>query len=162
MELIKYTNEWLKGEIFEGKIILLFGIFLSILVFCFWKFGFSVNAKAIIIPLLFTAILHIATGGAMIFSNTKRITEFSTKHQENPQEFKEDEIKRVDSFVKLYPLTRYVSIAVIVLGFCLFNFLHSPLWKSIGLCIMVIGFSIIVIDYFSEERALIYQKIIIK
>lgn len=161
MELIKYTNEWLKGEIFEGKMILAFGLLLAFLTFCFWKFGFSTNAKAMIIPLLLTAILHIITGAGMIYSNNKRAPEFNTKYQENPQLFKESEIKRVDSFVKLYPLTRYVSIGVIILGFCLFNFLHSPLWKSIGLCIMVVGFSIIVIDYFSEERALIYQKVLL-
>ena len=44
--MLKHSIEWCKGEIFEGKMILAFGILFLIITLCFWKFGLTVNAKA--------------------------------------------------------------------------------------------------------------------
>lgn len=158
MELLKHTIQWCKGEVFEGKMIMLFGILLLLITFSFWKFGFTTNARAMIIPLLVLSLLHIGTGIAMIYSNTNKQIDYKEAYNKEPEQFKQSEIKRTEIFMKIYPLTRYFSIAFIILGFVLFAFIHNPVWKSIGLCVMVLGISIIVIDYFSEERANTYQK----
>ena len=48
-------------------------------------------------------------------------------------------------------------------GLALFLFLDSANWKGIGLGIVLLGFSIIFLDHFSEERANVYhQKIVEK
>lgn len=161
MELIKHTIQWLKGEIFEGKMILLFGLLLLILTFCFWKFGTTTNAKAIIFPLLLLSLLHIGTGVSMITNNINRQSKYIELHRENVEKFRQDELKRTESFIKLYPMIRYFSIAFIITGILLFTLLPSPTWKSIGLCVIILGFSLIIIDYFSEERALLYHKVLL-
>ena len=158
MELFKHTNEWLKGEIFEGTMVLIFGVLLLIITFCFWKFGFSINSKAMIFPALIISLLHIGTGIYMTIQNKNRKTEYLELHTKDADSFKQSEIDRTEAFIKWYPTTRYISIGFIILGFCLFNFIPQPIWKSIGLCIMILGFSLITIDYFSEERAFIYHN----
>lgn len=158
MNLIKHTLQWCKGEIFEGKMIFLFGILLLLITLSFWKFGFTINAKALVIPVLLLSILHIGTGVVMVYSNSTKQEKFVAQYKENPENFKQKEIKRTNGFVKYYPLTRYFSIGLILIGFLLFLLLYNPVWKSIGLCVMVVGFSVIVIDYFSEERAFTYQN----
>ena len=138
--------------------ILLFGILFLAITGSFWKFGHTINAKAMIIPLFVISILHIGTGAAMIYNNTKRQDVYSNAFKTSPENFKQSEIQRTEGFIKLYPLTRYFTLAMMIIGFFLFVFLASPTWKSIGLCIMLLGFSVIIIDYFSEERAFQYHN----
>lgn len=158
MDLIKHTIQWCKGEIFEGKMILLFGLLLLIITFSFWKFGYTINEKALIIPMLVLSLLHIGTGITMIYSNTHKQNDYTTSYNKEPEKFRQSELVRAQGFIKYYPLTRYFSIGLILGGFLLFVLLSKATGKSIGLCVMVLGFSVIVIDYFSEERAYTYQN----
>lgn len=161
MELIKHSIQWCKGEIFEGKMILLFGILFLVITLCLWKFGSTPNTKATIIPLLVVALLHIGTGSSSIYGNSKRQSEYTIAFNANPSDFKESEIKRTENFIKWYPNLRYLSLALIIAGFVLVAFIAAPTWRSIGLCIMLSAFSIIIIDYFSEERAHQYHNVLV-
>jgi len=49
---------------------------------------------------------------------------------------------------------------LIIIGLFLFLFLHSPHSKGAGLGLILLGFSIIFSDHFSEERAMVYYQTI--
>lgn len=161
MDLLKHTIQWCKGEIFEGKMVVLFGILFLIISLCFWKFGTTANAKATIFPLLIVALLHIGTGISMFINNTNRQNEYTTAFNSNQENFIKSEIARTENFIKWYPALRYFSLGLIFVGFLLVALLTIPTWRSIGLCIMLLAFSLIIIDYFSEERAHHYHSILV-
>ncbi|MEN2400189.1 hypothetical protein GKZ90_0010395 [Flavobacterium sp. MC2016-06] len=161
MEFIKHTIQWCKGEIFEGKMVLLFGILFLIISLSFWKFGTTPNAKASIIPVLVVALLHIGTGVSMIINNRNRQNQYTVEFNANADNFKKSEIERTENFIKWYPKLRYFSLGLIITGFLLVALITTPMWRSIGLCIMITAFSLIIIDYFSEERAHHYHSILI-
>jgi len=57
MELIEHSIAWCKGEIFEARLILLFGILTIITAIIFYKVGTTPSAKAMLYPLLVVGIM---------------------------------------------------------------------------------------------------------
>ena len=49
MEFINHTIDWCKGEIFEGRMILLLGIFVLAVSLVYWKFGSTPQAMALLL-----------------------------------------------------------------------------------------------------------------
>ena len=159
--MIEHTLNWYKGEIFEAKFILAFGVATILVATLFRYFGNTLNSKALFIPLLIVGLIFIAIGGSMGYSNQKTIRTIEQASKENIGEFVSAEKKRVEDFQYLYPLSLSISavcfvIAVVFLGFMKNHHLHA-----IAIAITVFGFAFMVIDYFSKERSAIYYKQII-
>jgi hypothetical protein len=57
MNFYQHTQKWYNGELFEGKMILFFGIIITIMSLLIWKYGTTPNAKSLIIPLLSVGLL---------------------------------------------------------------------------------------------------------
>lgn len=162
MELIEHTLAWCRGEIFEGNMALLFGVTVLIVSLAFWKFGQTPYSKGIIIPLAMVAGLFIATGIYLNVQNHYRIRDYQQSYLENSGRFAEGEKARTEEFIKWYPVTRYAMAGFIISGLCFLLFAASPNWKGAGIGLVLLGFSIIFLDHFSEERALVYHKAIIE
>jgi len=162
MEFINHTIAWCKGEIFEGRMYFLFGLLVLIVALSYWKWGKTPYAKALIIPLLVVAIFSIAGGLTLNFNNQGRIVKFQQAYTENADEFVKNEKQRTEGFMKWYPYTLFGMAGLIVIGLLLFLFLKSPTWKSIGIGLVLLGFSVIFLDHFSEERATTYHQKIVK
>lgn len=158
MEIIQHTTHWIKGELFEGKLVLLFGTVTLLSAILFYKFGTTPNAKAMLFPLLVAGLMFIGIGGGMLYSNPKRLAEFPKVYQENPKAFVKAEKERVEAFVKWYPTTRYVFAVLGVLGIVLFLFWDKPIGRAIGIALLLMTVATFVVDHFSEERATIYYK----
>jgi hypothetical protein len=67
MDFIEHTINWCTGEIFEGKMVPLFGIAVRIISIMFWKIWATPFAKAIVIPLL-----TLNPDGVIIHGNCNR------------------------------------------------------------------------------------------
>lgn len=159
--MIEHTLNWYKGEIFEAKFILAFGVATILVASLFRYFGSTLNSKALFIPLLIVGLIFIAIGGSMDYSNQKIMTTIEQASKENIGEFVSAEKKRVEDFQYLYPLSLSISavcfvIAVVFLGFMKNHHLHA-----IAIALTVFGLAFMVIDYFSKERSAIYYKQII-
>ncbi|MEJ7684337.1 MAG: hypothetical protein WKG06_42110 [Segetibacter sp.] len=140
--------------------IFLFGVLCLSITFSLWKYGTTPSAKALIIPLLVVSIVSIGIGLSR-FSIQKDIVSYEKAYNENPVKFVVAEKERTESFIRLYPYTRYACAGVISIALIVFLSTLSPFWKSISLCIILSAFALLVIDYFSEERAAIYHREIV-
>ncbi|CAM1348043.1 hypothetical protein [Tenacibaculum crassostreae] len=160
MDIFQHTTDWIKGELFEGKLVLIFGIITCICAFLFYKVGTTPNAKALLFPLLIAGFMFVGIGGSMLYSNPKRLAEFPKVYQENPDAFVEAEKERVETFTKWYPTTRYVFAALGVLGVVLFLFWNKPIGKAIGIALLLMTIATYVVDHFSEERAATYYQLL--
>jgi hypothetical protein len=161
MEIITSSLQWCKGEIFEGRLYLLFGICVCILAFLYWKTGSTAFAKAMFLPFLLLGLLASGTGLGLMFTNEKRIVDFQQAYDANPSEFITSEKARTEGFIKWYPYTMYGMSALIIVGIALFLFLPTANGRASGLAIILLGFSILFLDHFSEERAHRYHEKII-
>jgi hypothetical protein len=162
MNFIEHTVNWCTGEIFEGKMIAVFGITVIIISIAFWKTGTTPFAKAIVVPLLVVGLLSVTVGTGMVINNNKRIVAYKAACQENPTAFIQSEKERTDDFIKWYPYTQYIMSAIIIAGIGCYIFLGGAWGRAIGLALILFGFSVLFIDHFSEERAEIYHKHIVR
>jgi len=162
MEFINHTINWCKGEIFEGRMYFLFGFAVLLITLAYWKFGKTPYAKGVIIPFAVVAVFSIVGGLTLNFNNQNRIGKYQQEYSENPGQFIQSEKERTERFIKWYPYTLFGMSGLIVIGLLLFLFLESPNWKGIGLGLVLLGFSVILLDHFSEERAMVYYKHIVE
>ncbi len=162
MEFIDHAIAWCKGEIFEARLILLFGILVIISAILFYKVGTTPGAKAMLVPLFVVGIMFSAIGSGMLYSNPKRILEFESAYSGNPQAFVKSEKERTDNFISWYPKTRYIITGVGIMGILIFLFWAAPIGRAIGISLIIIMLATFVVDHFSEERAEIYHKHIVE
>lgn len=161
MELLEHTIVWCKGEIFEGRIILLVGVLVAFAAFGFWKFGETPYGRAAVVPVAVLALMMVATGVTMNVSNARRIQVFTEAHEADPQAFVQAEKQRTEEFIAWYPRTRWIFFGVAIVGM-LMMMSGPPMSRSIGMILIALALSIYVIDHFSEERALTYQEHILR
>ncbi|MWB92798.1 hypothetical protein B4N84_23495 [Flavobacterium sp. IR1] len=156
--MIKNTLNWYNGEIFEAKFILGFGIFTLICSLLFYFLGNTPKSKSLLIPMLIISVFFIVTGANMIYSNRTKIQEIETKYQQNTKEFVDAEIKRVEDFQYLYPLSIGISLVCFIVALGLLYFAKNIHLQAIAIALIFFGSAFAVIDYFSKERATIYYE----
>ena len=158
MELIDYTNKWVSGEIMEDFTMIVGGVFCLVLALVAWRWGTSESARAIILPLTVVAVILIALGASLAYSNHTRQKQFVEQYQESPEKFLESEKVRVADFMKIYPQTIIVSAVMMVIAICVFAFCDKPWLRASALALILIALAALTIDFFSKERGVIYQQ----
>ena len=158
MELIDYANKWVSGEILEDLAMVAGGVICLLLVLAAWRWGTSESARAIILPLTMVAVIFIALGGSLAYSNHTRQKQFVEQYQESPQKFLESEKARVAEFMKIYPQTIIVSAVMMVIAICVFAFCTTPWLRASALALILVALAALTIDFFSKERGVIYQQ----
>ena len=158
MELIDYTNKWVSGEILEDLAMVAGGVICLLLALAAWRWGTSESARAIILPLTVVAVILIALGGSLAYSNHTRQKQFVEQYQESPQKFLESEKARVAEFMKIYPQTIIVSAVMMVIAICVFAFCTTPWLRASALALILVALAALTIDFFSKERGVIYQQ----
>lgn len=162
MNLIDYTTNWIKGELFEAKLIVAFGILTLIAGFLFWKTGTTPNAKALFFPFIMVGAIYSAIGGGMLYSNPKRMIELPQKYEQDKTAFAKSEKKRVDDFQYGYKVSKIVATIFFTLTLIIFWTTKNATWMGIGIALTYFALAGLVIDYFSQERADIYYSEILK
>jgi len=158
MELIDYTNKWVTGEIQEDFAMIAGGAICLLLALVAWRWGTSEPARAIILPLTVVAVILIALGGSLSYSNHMRQKQFVEQYQESPEKFLESEMARVADFMKIYPQTIIVSAVMMVIAICVFAFCEKPWLRASALALILLALAALTIDFFSKERGVIYQQ----
>lgn len=160
-EFINYTISWYKGELFEARILLLVGLICLVITFSLWKLGITPNAKILIIPALALSLIFIAIGISGNQSNLKGIGEFSATFNSNPQKSILKEKQRMERVVKMYTPIRFILSGIMLLAIVMFLVSTSPsIWKGIAIVLIAGALTILIGDYFSEERSNAYLKYI--
>lgn len=156
--MVKNTLNWYNGEIFEAKFILGFEVFTLICSLLFYFLGNTPKSKSLLAPMLIISLFFIVTGANMIYSNRTKIQEIETKYNKNPKEFVDNEIKRVEDFQYLYPLSIGISLVCFIVAIGLLYFSKNIHLQAIAIALLFFGSAFAVIDYFSKERATIYYE----
>ncbi|MGL4363926.1 MAG: manganese efflux pump [Bacteroidales bacterium] len=156
--MIQNTFNWYSGEIFEAKFILGFGLFLALVAVLFYYIGKTPASKAIVIPFLTLAVVIVFIGSYMIYSNSQKMETLQAQHDTNPIQFQQDEIKRVEDFQYLYPMSIAISLVSFLVALGLLYFVKNIHWQAIAVTLIFFGATFGVIDYFSKERATIYYE----
>jgi drug/metabolite transporter (DMT)-like permease len=115
-----------------------------------------------VLPGLVLGVLFVLMGIAMINSNGKRPAAFQRAYERDSAQFLFDEKQRVEEFQILYPISLGVSAVCFLLTLFAFVWSKNPTFQAIAIVLSVFGVALIVIDYFSKERAAIYYEHILQ
>jgi hypothetical protein len=156
--MLENALHWYKGEVFEAKFILLFGVITIALSLVFRYGGTTPYARALFIPMLVVGLLFAISAGWGIYSNEKKAAAVEQRSQADTDEFIVSEKKRVEDFQWLYTFSLITSavsfaVALIFLVFTKNIYLHAT-----AIALVWFGIAFMVIDYFSKERATIYYE----
>ena len=156
--MIQHTIDWYNGEIFEAKFIAGFGIALIVIAFLFNFLGNTSGAKAVFYPLIVTGVIFIGIGAPMAINNAKKLETIQVEYEKDKIQFQQDEIKRVEGFQYLYPMSIVISLISFLVALGLLYFVKNIHWQSIAISLILFGTAFAIIDYFSKERANIYYE----
>ena len=162
MEFIEHSVAWCRGEIFEGRMLALFGAVVVGVAVVFWRYGSTPAARAVVVPLLVVAALALAVGISMNFSNQARIPTYQTAYAADAFAFVQSERDRTEAFIKWYPITMVSFSVITIIGLAVFLWKPTPLGRAIGLATVLLGLAVLFLDHFSEERADGYHTQIIQ
>lgn len=156
--MVQNTLNWYNGEIFEAKFILGFGIVLIVISLLFYYLGNTPSAKALLLPIMITGLIFAGIGGSMAYSNSNKKEKIQSTYDSNPSEFHQSEIKRVEDFQYLYPMSIGISLVSFLVALGLLYFVKNIQWQAVAIALILFGTAFAVIDYFSKERASIYYN----
>lgn len=161
MDFFEVTSAWVKGEIFEALLSAGFGLVLIVVGLLFWFLGKTPNAQALLIPLLVIGAILSGSGFYNAYANNKKLAVYQLEYQQNKTAFIQAEKARVEGFEGLYTFTKYLATGLFAIALLLFFFVNNRHALAIAIALVLLGFSGLVIDYFSKERADIYYQEII-
>jgi len=162
MEFIEHSVAWCRGEIFEGRMLALFGAAIVLLALVFARLGSTTSARAMFLPLLVVGALALLVGLSRSFSNQARIGKYSAAYAADATAFVHSERERTEAFIKWYPYTMYTFAVVIMIGCAVFLWKPTPLGRAVGLATVILGLGVLFLDHFSEERAARYHDQILQ
>lgn len=156
MTALDHALNWIDGELVAGGALVAFGLLLVGCGGLLWRFGDSAAARAMVVPLLLMGGLIAVLSAVGTLNNVRRIAEFREAYAVDPSAFVEQEVARVQGFMSWYMYTFVCASILIVAGLAAFLIAGAPLWKAIGLALIVLGAAALHVDFFSKASATQY------
>lgn len=158
MDIIKFSMEWAKAEVFSAKMVGLYSLFILLTALAFYLLGKTPVAKAFIWPLAIAGILMIIVSGGLYFSNQPRIEQFQNEYIVHPLSFIKKEIQRTAKSQKDFELVFKILPLIIIIAALLIVFTSTPLWRATGITIILLMVSLMFIDSNTEARNAAYHE----
>lgn len=158
MSLLPHSIHWVKGEILEAQLMLVFSGLALVSALLFWKFGTTPAAKAIVLPIFVVGVIISISGLTMTFSNQQRLGIYPAEYQKGLSTFLVKEKERVEGFIPVYNQTKIGVTALLIIAILLLWLTSSVTFHGIALGMILMACTAISIDYFSNERAKQYLQ----
>lgn len=115
-------------------------------------------------PLLGVGLFQLATGGLMYLKSDKKAGDLIKDLENNPADFKEQELKRMETVSDWNQIFRYTEFAMIGGGLlALYSGQQNDkeYLKGFGTGLIIQGIAMFALDYFSKERSDSYKEKVI-
>ena len=164
MEIINYSIEWARGEVFSAKVIALISVFVLLCVAGFYFWGKTSMARAYWLPLALSGVFLIIVAGGLYFANHPRITAFKEQYKENPQLFIKSELERTAKSDSDLNTIVYIVLPtiVVVCGILCIVLMGSPNVRAWLIVLMMLGAFLMAVDSNTKARNTEYHEILQK
>lgn len=157
MELLDHTTEWVKGEVFQGKIMLSVGILLLIGGVAILKSDHEI-LRGTLIPLGLILLLTLGYGTMQVFSRPGHITKVSQLLAENPKKAIAQEYKKASSDDNIYSRLKIVWSVLIAITAVLYMVFPNDYLKGLAIGLIALFLTALVVDSVLHYRLSIYLK----
>ncbi|MBP3227749.1 MAG: hypothetical protein J6M53_03070 [Bacteroidaceae bacterium] len=159
MDILNYSLDWARGEVFSDKIIALISVFVLACAAGFYFLGRTQMARAYWLPLCVSGVLLLVVAGGLFAANHPRIASFERQYNENPAAFVEAELARTATSEHDLNLIVYtvLPIAVIVCAALVIGFKESIHVRAWLIVLMVLGSFLMIVDSNTRARNAAYR-----
>ena len=160
MEIIDYSIEWARGEVFSSKIIALISVFVLLCAAGFYFWGKTSVARAYWMPLAVAGVFLVVVAGGLFLANYPRIDKFQEQYKADAELFVKSELERTAKSDHDLNLIVYMvlPIIVIVCGALVIGFTHSINARAHLIVIMLLGSFLMIVDSNTKARNAEYRN----
>lgn len=164
MEIINYSIDWARGEVFSAKVIALLSVFVLLCAAGFYFWGKTSIARAYWLPLALSSVFLMIVAGGLYFTNHPRITTFQEQYRENPKQFVKSELERTAKSDNDLNLIVYAILPAIVIGCGIFCIVltGNPTARVWLIVLMMLGAFLMAVDSNTKARNAEYHEILLK
>ncbi len=159
--IINYFTE----EKIESLFFIIIGIAAIVLsLFFLWIIKYSFF-KGIAIPFLLIGTIQLIVGCSIYLRTPKDIVRVEQIIKTNPHQIQTTEIPRIETVLHNFMIYKWIEIACIILGFCLFMVFYKSsqiFWKGVGLGLLIQASLMLCLDIIAQQRADTYLNFICK
>ena len=142
------------------SVLALAGAVLLLIAGLIWKLASTPVGQALPIPLAVVAMIFIVAGLVGIFGTPNKLAQYESAYEQSPTSFVHAEKARVKTFEALYTYTIIGAAIAFAAALVMFTLSDNVTMRAIAVALVLIGFSGLVIDMFSQERATAYEQAI--
>ncbi len=157
MELIKYTSEWVKGEIFQGKIMLIIAILFLFASIAILKSNHEI-LRGTLIPLGVIILLLLGYGGFQTFGRQSYMTKVTTVYKESPEKTIKQEYDKALKDGKIYKILKIVWTILIVISVIVYFVFSKDYFKGFAIGLIELFLITLIVDSMLHYRLEIYLK----
>lgn len=153
--MLEYTNNWLKGEITQGWVMLIAGILFAIASYYIWKDAAAL-VRGMLIPVALVTLICLGYGSNLVWGRPAKVKALTTAYQQNAAATVQEETTRLEKESATYAMTTKGWVAVIVIGLLLYLFLSAAYYKGLGIGLLIFGVTALLTDIFLSQRVANY------
>lgn len=157
MELLDYSTNWVKGEVFQGKLMLTIGALVLFGAIAILKSEHEI-LRGTLIPLGLILLIMLGYGGMQVFSRPGHLTKVTQILAENPQEALSQEYAKAMKDDKAYSRLKIVWTFLIIVSAVLYFVFSSYYFKGLAIGLMGLFLTTLVVDSILQYRLSIYIK----
>lgn len=159
MEMINYSVEWARGEVFSAKVIALISVFVLLAAAGFYFWGKTTMARGYWLPLAVSGVFLVVVAGGLFFANQPRIERFQQEYRENPEAFRKAELERTAQSEHDLNLIVYRALpAIVILCGVAVMFVTGPNLRAWLIVLMMLGAFLMAVDSNTRARNADYHE----
>ena len=154
MDLLPHLLTYFRGERFNGVAMTVAGVVFLTLALLVWKQAAPASmARGLVLPLCFLTFAGLGGGPYFWWSGAQRLERFPQELRNEPSTFLEQESARMAGVNRIWLPLKITWTVLLVIGAFLAFRGTEPLWKGLGLGLILIGAMGHVVDGFASDRA---------
>jgi hypothetical protein len=157
MELIKYTTEWVNGEVYQGKIMIFLGVFIGVLAFLILRSNHEV-LRGMLIPMGLITLILIGYGSMQVIVRPNHINKVTEVNKSNPKLALENELNKALKDDKTYSIVPYFWFVGIAIAALVFFLSTQYYYKGLGIGLIGLFLTMLILDSTLHHRLMIYLK----
>ena len=163
MEIINYSIDWARGEVFSARVIALISVFVLLCAAGFYFLGKTSMARAYWLPLALSGVFLVVVAGGLYYANHPRIASFQEQYRENPEQFVKNELERTSKSDSDLTMIVFRILPVLVIA-CAVGamFITKTHWRAWFIVLMMLGAFLMAVDSNTRARNAEYHAMLQK
>lgn len=149
--MVKEMAHYFAGEKQESLLFIAVGLIAIGLAFWLWANGHRLRFMAV--PLVVVALMQLVVGATIYLRTETQLQSLITQYESAPAQFKQDEVRRMETVMKNFDIYKVVEMVLLVLGVCLVGFLQRfDVAAGIGAGLVLQAGFTLALDLFAQAR----------